>query len=217
MSLIEKRVNEYLELLNCDDPAPGGGSASALCGAQGAALVSMVAGLTIGKKKYPDDQELCAEVAKAATELKDRLSALVDEDTEAYNGLSAAFKLPKESEEDKANRAKAIALATFNATGVPYKTVNACMEGLELAKKLVGHSNVNAVSDLGVASLNLLAGVKGAWLNVLINLGGISEQYLDGSQVAALKKYGSEGEKIVARAQALSDEIYLAVLNTIKG
>ena len=96
MKLAEMTVTEYLEILNSDAPAPGGGSASALCGAQGAALVSMVAGLTIGKKKYVDDQALCESVAKQASELKNALLAQVDKDTEAFNLVSAAFKLPKD-------------------------------------------------------------------------------------------------------------------------
>ena len=208
MKLVEMTVSSYLDLLNSDAPAPGGGSASALCGAQGAALVSMVAGLTIGKKKYPDDQELCAEVAKKASELKDALLIQVDKDTEAFNLVSAAFKLPKDTDEQKAARSKAIADATLVATEVPFKTMKLCLETLHYTKSLIGHSNTNAASDLGVSALNLITCMKGAWLNVLINLGGVKDE-------AKAKDFRIKGEEMVATAQKAADEIYKATLEIL--
>ena len=208
MKLVEMTVSSYLDLLNSDAPAPGGGSASALCGAQGAALASMVAGLTIGKKKYPDDQQLCAEVAKKASELKDALLAQVDEDTQAFNLVSAAFKLPKDTDEEKAARSKAIADATLVATEVPFKTMQLCLEALHYTKSLLGHSNTNAASDLGVSALNLITCMKGAWLNVLINLGGVKDE-------AKAKYFRIKGEEMVAAAQKEADEIYKATLEIL--
>ena len=208
MKLVEMTVTSYLELLNSDAPAPGGGSASALCGAQGAALVSMVAGLTIGKKKYPLDQELCIEVAQKASELKDALLAQVDKDTEAFNLVAAAFKLPKETEEEKAVRSKAIADATLVATQVPFETMKLCLEALHYSKSLIGHSNTNAASDLGVSALNLISCMKGAWLNVLINLGGVKDE-------AKAQDFRSKGEEMVATAQKEADGIYQAILEIL--
>lgn len=208
MKLVEMTVSSYLDLLNSDAPAPGGGSASALCGAQGAALVSMVAGLTIGKKKYPDDQELCIEVAKKASELKDALSAQIDKDTEAFNLVSSAFKLPKETEVEKAARSKAIADATLVATEVPFETMKLCLETLHYTKSLIGHSNTNAASDLGVSALNLITCMKGAWLNVLINLGGVKDE-------VKAKAFRAQGEEMVATAQKEADEIYKATLEIL--
>ena len=205
MKLVDMTVTSYIDLLNSDAPAPGGGSASALCGAQGAALVSMVAGLTIGKKKYPDDQELCAEVAVKASKLKDALLAQVDKDTEAFNLVSEAFKLPKETDEQKAARSKAIADATLVATQVPFETMTLCLEALHFSKSLVGHSNTNAASDLGVSALNLITCMKGAWLNVLINLGGVKD-------VAKANDFRTKGEEMVAAAQKEAEEIYQATL-----
>ena len=205
MKLVDMTVTSYIDLLNSDAPAPGGGSASALCGAQGAALVSMVAGLTIGKKKYPDDQELCAEVAKKASELKNALLAQVDKDTEAFNLVSAAFKLPKETDEEKAARSKAIADATLVATQVPFETMQLCLEALKYSKALLGHSNTNAASDLGVSALNLITCMKGAWLNVLINLGGVKDE-------AKVQEFRTKGEEMVATAQNEAEEIYTATL-----
>ena len=208
MKLTEMTVTSYLDLLNSDAPAPGGGSASALCGAQGAALVSMVAGLTIGKKKYPLDQELCIEVAKKTSALKDALLAQVDKDTEAFNLVSAAFKLPKETDEEKAARSKAIADATLVATEVPFETMKLCLETLHYTKSLIGHSNTNAASDLGVSALNLIACMKGAWLNVLINLGGLADE-------AKAKDFRSKGEEMVKTAQKEAEEIYQATIEIL--
>lgn len=208
MKLIDMTVTSYVDLLNSDAPAPGGGSASALCGAQGAALVSMVAGLTIGKKKYPDDQELCAEVAVKASKLKDALLAQVDKDTEAFNLVSAAFKLPKETDEEKAARSKAIADATLVATEVPFETMTICLEALKYSKALIGHSNTNAASDLGVSALNLITCMKGAWLNVLINLGGVKDE-------AKAQEFRAKGEEMVACAQREADEIYKATIEIL--
>lgn len=208
MKLTEMTVSSYMDLLNSDAPAPGGGSASALCGAQGAALVSMVAGLTIGKKKYPLDQELCIEVAKKTSELKDALLKQIDKDTEAFNLVSAAFKLPKESEEEKAIRSKVIADATLVATQVPFETMKLCLETLQYTKSLIGHSNTNAASDLGVSALNLIACMKGAWLNVLINLGGLA----DAEQA---KDFRTKGEELVSAAQKDAEYVYQATLEIL--
>lgn len=208
MKLAEMTVASYLDVLNSDAPAPGGGSASALCGAQGAALVSMVAGLTIGKKKYPLDQELCTEVAQKASALKDALLAQVDKDTEAFNLVSAAFQLPKETDEQKAARSKAIADATLVATQVPFETMKLCLEALHYSKALIGHSNTNAASDLGVSALNLNTCMKGAWLNVLINLGGIKDE-------AKASEFRTKGTEMVAAAQKEAEEIYAATLEIL--
>ncbi len=208
MKLTTMTVSSYIDLLNSDAPAPGGGSASALCGAQGAALAAMVAGLTIGKKKYENDQELCAEMAKKAAELKDKFLVQVDKDTEAFNLVSAAFKLPKETDEQKAARKKAIADATLIATQVPYETMGLCLEALACTKELIGHSNTNAASDLGVSALDLIACMKGAWLNVLINLGGLE----DANKADEFKKLG---EKMVLEAQKQADEIYNETLKIL--
>ncbi len=208
MKLADMTLTSYLELLGSDAPAPGGGSASALLGAQGAALAAMVAALTIGKKKYPDDQALCIDVAEKATALRDALLLQVDKDTEAFNLVSAAFRLPKESDEEKAARKKAIADATLVATKVPFETMMLCRDTLALAASLVGHSNQNAASDLGVSALNLIGGMKGAWLNVLINLGGLLDE-------ALASKLREEGEKAVRDSERVADSIYQAVISSL--
>ena len=204
MKLIDMTTVAYLNELGSDAPAPGGGSASALCGAQGAGLAAMVAALTLGKKKYEADQDLCTAVKAECARLQEALTAQIDADTEAFNAVSAAFKLPKESDSDKAARSAAIQKATLLATEVPFGTMKLAVEALTEAQKLVGHSNTNAASDLGVAALNLTACVKGAWLNVLINLGGLKDE-------AACAAFRQDGTAMVREAEELGNAIYKAI------
>ena len=204
MQLSTMKINEYIDLLGSSAPAPGGGSASALSGAQGAALITMVANLTIGKPKYAEFEELNQSVLKEGDALRNKLVELIDKDTEAFNKVSAAYKLPKETDDDKKARSAAIADATLTATEVPFETLEASAKALALCKSLIGKSNPNVASDLGVSALNLIDCAKGAWLNVLINLGGVKD-------AAKSEYFKTEGQKIVAAAQKEADEIYEAV------
>ena len=207
MKLVDMTVKEYLEVLKSDAPAPGGGSVSALSAAQGAALVSMVCELTIPKEKFAEYKELCEEVKAEILGVYDALVIGIDKDTEAFNQVSAAFKLRKATDEEKAARSKAIQAATVVATKVPYETMELCMKGLETTAKIVGKSNPNAASDLGVAALNLLAGIKGAYLNVMINLPGIKDE-------AAKAEFEGAAE-MVAKAEELAAKIYAEVLESL--
>lgn len=204
MKLVDLKLNEYLDILKSDAPAPGGGSVSALAGAQGVGLFMMVSDLTIGKAKYADFEDICIKAKEKGEKLYAELFAGIDKDTEAYNLVSAAFKMPKDTDEAKAARSKAIADATLIATEVPFRNMELCFAGLETAKELAGHSNPNAASDLGVAALNLLAGVKGAWLNVKINLPGVKDEEKKAAFTAA-------GEKLLADSEKLAAEIIGAV------
>ena len=116
-------VKDYLDLLKSDAPAPGGGSVSALTAAQGIGLVGMVAALTIGKERYRDFEAVCIAAKAEADALCEKLTLAIDKDTEAFNLVSAAYKLPKDTEELKAARSKAIADATLKATEVPFETL----------------------------------------------------------------------------------------------
>lgn len=201
MKLIDMQVKEYLDVLISDEPAPGGGSVSALAGAQGAALMSMVCDLTIMKKKYADDHELCEGLKAESKQLYADLSAAVDKDTEAYNLVAAAFKMPKATDEEKAARKKAIADGTLEATKVPFSVMQMGMKGLEIAEKLQGHFNTNCASDYGVGVLNFIACIKGAWLNVKINLPGVKDEAF----AAACEK---EGKEIMAKGEEIAAKLY---------
>ena len=200
-------VKDYLDLLKSDAPAPGGGSVSALSAAQGVGLVAMVADLTIGREKYAEYEEICKAAKEEALKLYAELVAGIDKDTEAFNKVSAAYKLPKNTDEEKAARSAAIREANVGATEVPFETVKLCLEGLKITETMVGKSNPNAASDLGVAALNLLAGIRGAWLNVKINLPGIKDE--------ALKAKFETGEAMVDEAYVISKRIYEEVLASL--
>ena len=208
MKLIDMQVNEYLEVLKSDAPAPGGGSVCALAGAQGVGLFMMVADLTLGKEKYADYQEVCREAKEKGMALYEELVVAVDKDTEAFNLVAAAFKMPKETDEEKAARKKAIADGTLVSTQVPFRTMELGYEGLCLAQTMIGKSNPNAASDLGVAILNLTACIKGAWLNVKINLPGVKDE-----EKAAY--YAEEGQKMYDAADAVAHDLYNRVAESL--
>ncbi|MEG1583945.1 MAG: cyclodeaminase/cyclohydrolase family protein [Anaerovorax sp.] len=210
MKVITLNLKDYTQLLSSDAPAPGGGAASALAGAQGMALTLMVVNLTLGKEKYADCEALCLETKEKGESLMAQLTAGIDKDKEAFEVLSAAYKLPKEKEEEKKCRSQGIGAATLVATKVPIDAMTQGVDGLKLTLPLVGNSNKGAVSDLGAAAVNLLSCVKGSWLNVLINLPGIQDQTL-------AKELKEKGASLLAEAEDLSKKIYAEVEKTIRG
>lgn len=179
MKLTEMNITDYLDLLKSGEPAPGGGSASALTGAQGLALTLMVADLTLGREKYADSQTLCSKAKEQGTPLYHEMLRAVDLDTEAFNRVMDAYRMPKENDEDKQKRTAAIRAANREATRVPFSVMEMAHEGLTLVRSLAGKSNDTAASDLGVAALCLRTAADGAWLNVGINLGGIKDPELE--------------------------------------
>ncbi len=201
MQLVELRVKEFADVMASDAPAPGGGSAAALAGALGAALTAMVGALTLGKKKYEDCQALAEEVQAGAVRLKDELTAAVDRDTEAFNVISAAFSMPKETEEEKTARSEAIQNGLAACIESPLTIMAMSHEALGLAERLLGGFNESAASDLGVSALMLRAGLLGAWLNVRINLGSLKDK-----EKAAV--YEARAREILEKALPLADSIY---------
>lgn len=202
------KITEFLDVLKSDAPAPGGGSASALSGAQGCALLMMVADLTLGKEKYRDFEEICLQAKKKGQSLYEELRASVDRDTEAFNLISAAFKLPKDTDEEKAVRRAAIADGTLTATEVPFNTMKLGFEALKLVESLVGKSNPNCSSDLGVGALHLKACIEGSWLNVKINLPGVKNE----EKAAYFEK---EGYSMYAASEKIAAECFDKVLKAL--
>jgi len=174
--LIELNVNEFLDETASASPAPGGGSISALAAALGSALTSMVCRLTIGKKKYADVQKEMEQVLIKSEELRAKFSTLIDEDTNSFNKVMAAYGLPKETDEDKEKRATAIQEAVKEATLVPLKLIELCAEAIELVKIAAEKGNQNSLSDAGVAALMIKAGSEGATLNVKTNLISLKDE-----------------------------------------
>ena len=208
MKLAELKTAEFVDLLASDAPAPGGGSAAALEGALGAALTAMVCGLTVGKKKYAEFEELAQSAQTKALDLKARFVDVMDRDTEAFNVVSAAFGMPKETDEEKAARSAAIQKGLEGCTKTPFEMMELAVETLELTASILGKSNDSAASDLGVSALSLRAAIQGAWLNVLINIGSLKNKEL-------AEDYRAKGEALLAKALPLADQIYDAVVKSM--
>ena len=210
MKLADLKVREFADLVASDAPAPGGGSVAALYGSVGAALSAMVACLTQGRKKYAEYAEHAAEVQRQAALLQEKLIDVMDRDTDAFNVVSAAFGMPRETDEQKAARSAAIQEGLKACTRTPMEMMELCDETVTLAASLIGRFNDTSASDLGVAMLSLKAGIQGAWLNVLINIGSIKDR-------AFADEYRSRGEALLAHALPLTDECYTAILKLIDG
>lgn len=203
MKLVDMTVTGYLEDVMSDSPAPGGGSVSALSAAQAASLVAMVADLTMGKEKYAEYVDLLKDTKEEMLGLYKALYDNVDADTEAFKKVAAAYKLPKDTDELKAIRSKAIREANVVATEVPFNTVELSLKGLKAMQKVQGKYNSNCDSDFGVAAISFMVGAYGAWLNVKINLPGVKDEEL---QNKFKKAYD-----MMKEAEAICNEIYFNI------
>jgi methenyltetrahydrofolate cyclohydrolase len=175
VSLTDMSVSDLVGRLATDDPVPGGGSASALAGAMAAALVHMVVELTAGRPAAADHERRIAEIRDAAAELQTELLRLAEDDAAAYASVVAARRLPKETDEHRAVRRTQIEFAVRAATRAPLEIVLRSTEVLALAEALAPIANRNAVSDVGVAALLAGAAIRGAALNVEINVPSLPE------------------------------------------
>jgi glutamate formiminotransferase/formiminotetrahydrofolate cyclodeaminase len=198
-SLVGMKVGDFTNLLSTDSPAPGGGSVAALCGALSGALTSMVGALTHGKKGYEEVYEEVENLGVEGQALKDAFLADVDRDTDAFNRVMAAARLPKKSDEEKAAREQAMQEAGKAATLVPLDVLRRSMDAAVAARRIVEKGNKNSVSDGGVAALTARAAAEGAFLNVLINLPGIADRDFRTATLA-------EAEKIRSRVVAHTGE-----------
>ena len=169
-------VGDYLAALASGSAAPGGGSSAALSGAMASALVSMVANLTKGKAKYADSQALVEETLKRTEKLLPELTDCVNKDMKAFDGVMAAFRLPKSTDEEKAERSRAVQDAYKVATGAPVETAEKCLEVMRLAEGLLHKSNVTACVDLSAAGIEARAGILIAIENVSVNLAAIRDE-----------------------------------------
>jgi formiminotetrahydrofolate cyclodeaminase len=196
--LTTKTVNQFLDEVASNSPAPGGGSVSALAGALGMALTSMVCRLTIGKKKYADVQSELESILKKSEDLRAKLTSVIDEDTEAFDKVMTAFGMAKESDEQKIQRNKAIQETTKLATLVPLKLMGLCEEGVNLTRTVAEKGNKNSLSDAGVSLLLLQAAVQGAALNVRINLPGLEDQKFRDATLAQITTALSHIDRMIA-------------------
>ncbi len=171
MALLDLGANALLDRFASPDPTPGGGSASALAGATGAALVAMVCTMSKTRTGAPGERERLEAALGWTREADARLRALVDEDALAYDAVMAAYRLPKSTEAEKGARKAAVATAMSGAIAVPLRTAEACLVVLRAAAEGVAHGNPNATSDARTAGALAWAGLLGAAENVKINLG----------------------------------------------
>ncbi len=196
--MLSKSVIEFLNEVSMGTPVPGGGSVSAIAGALGTSLISMVLNLTTSNKKYEEFHQFANENLIEVTRISERLKRLVVEDAEAFEKVMTAFKLPKNTEEEKNIRKKAIEEATRQAIAVPLETGKQCIEALSIISGVIERSNKNAISDLGVANLLLKAGCEGALYNVYINIGSLSDT-----------TYTEEVKSVVEKMIQRKDELFL--------
>ncbi|HEY4847736.1 MAG TPA: cyclodeaminase/cyclohydrolase family protein [Methylocella sp.] len=197
-------IQTFLDDLASERPAPGGGGAAALCGAIGAALVSMVANLTIGKKDYEAVSEDLKSVNAKAEALRAELTRAIEEDAVAFNSVMAAYGLPRATEEEKAKRAAAIQAALKDATLAPLRAVKACFEVIRLAAAAAEQGNLNVTSDAGVAVLAASAGLRSAALNVFVNAKAIKDRDF-------AEKHIAEVNALLAQASAATESVYQTV------
>lgn len=174
--LIDMTCRDFAEETASESPAPGGGSISAYMGALGAALAAMVANLSSHKAGWDERWAEFSDWAVKAQEIKEELLRLVDEDTESFNRVMAAFGLPKGTDEEKAARTAAIQAATRYATEVPFRTMERAFDSFEVIKAMAEHGNPNSVTDAGVGALCARSAVIGAFLNVKINAAGLKDK-----------------------------------------
>ena len=161
--------NEFVEVLGSKAPVPGGGGASALVGAVGTALGNMVGALTVGKKKYADVEEEMKELMAKATTLQDELLHLIERDAEVFEPLSKAYGMPRETEEEKAEKARVMEIVLKDACSVPMEIMEKCCEAIDLIVEFAAKGSALAISDAGVGATFCKAALEGASLNVYIN------------------------------------------------
>ncbi|MER2269518.1 methenyltetrahydrofolate cyclohydrolase [Methylobacterium oxalidis] len=197
-------IQKFLDGLASSAPTPGGGGAAAISGAMGAALVSMVCNLTIGKKKYVEVEADLKEVLAKSEALRATLTGMIADDVEAFDAVMGAYGLPKETDEQKAARAEKIQAALKTATDVPLACCRVCREVIDLAAIAADKGNLNVISDAGVAVLSAYAGLRSAALNVYVNAKGLDDR-------AFAEERLKELEGLLAEAGALNEKVYEVV------
>lgn len=198
--LVDLSITGFVNETASESPAPGGGSVSAVMGALGVALGTMVANLSAHKKGWDERWEEFSDAAEKGNALQQQLLSLVDDDTEAFNGIMNAYSLPKSTSAEKDARKAAIQAATLNATEVPFKTMKTAFRGFELVREMVTKGNPGSLSDAGVGALAIRSCIMGAWLNVKINAASLEDK-------KSLGKIIEEGEKIVEQTKIAENQI----------
>ncbi len=209
MSFTTKTCEEFIDVLASKAPVPGGGGASALVGAIGTALGNMVGSLTVGKKKYADVEAEMQELMAQATRLQGELLTLMDKDAEAFEPLSRAYGLPKDTPEQQAEKARIMEEALRVASAAPLEIMEKCCEALDLMKEFAAKGSVLALSDAGVGAVFCKAALEGASLNVFINTKAMGDR----EYAEALN---AKADDLLTRYTQLADQIYQSVCGKLR-
>ena len=195
-------VEDLLDAFASSEPVPGGGSASALAGAVGVSLLMMVAGLPKTRTGSPEEAADLSEASSRLRPLRETLTSLIDQDSEAYEAVLAAYRLPKGTDAEKAARRTAVEIAMRGATDVPLETMRACQQALRGARIVAKNGNANATTDTGVGIQLLLASLRGAGMNVDVNTDSITDAAYVARVRAERDELESEGTADAATAAA---------------
>ena len=201
--LVTMPINNFLDHLSSESPAPGGGSVSALAGALGASLNSMVANLTFGKKKWDSLFDKMINISESSQELKDKLLILVDEDTNSFTNVMEAYKLPKNTIKEIKYRNTSINKAIKYATTIPHETLKYCYEVMKISYSAAKYGNSNSISDAGVAIEIAYAGIRGALLNIYINLNQIDDEIFKDRINKSSKKILDESKILLNKSRKI--------------
>lgn len=194
-------IQVFLDELAGKASTPGGGAAAAISGAMGAALISMVANFTIGKKGYEDVEGESKDILDKSETLRAELTEAINDDVRVFNRVMASYGMPKETDEEKVARSAEIQAALKEATDVPLECAKLCREVINLSQPIADKGNNNVISDAGVAVLAGYAGLRSAALNVYINIGGIKDEEFVASRRQQL-------ETLLDGMDTLKEEIY---------
>lgn len=205
--LLDTTCEKFLEELASKQPTPGGGAASALCGATAAALTAMLGNLTAGKAGSEDNDKMALEIIIAADKLRLELAQLADDDAAVFNKFMEAYKMPKATDTEKAMRTAAIGQAAIAAAEVPMQIANKSLEVLKLARKLIVFGNPNAISDGTVSAIVARAALRSALYNVKINLGLIKDAAYVEQAAAKMQMLEAKALETEAFVLARTDEI----------
>jgi len=193
--LLTKTLSVYIDELSSNSPTPGGGNVSALCGVLSASLGAMVCNLTIGKKKYADVEEEMKSIKEKLEGYKSKFLDLAEKDNEAFDKVMEAFKLPKETDEEKSAREKKIEEATIEAAAVPSDVIKLCADVIPMIDTISRKGNKNSASDAGVAALLISTAAQGAFLNVAINCSSLKNQTIAAELMKKAEIYTDEVKK----------------------
>ena len=207
--LLEQKTTDFLEQLSSSAPIPGGGGASAAVGAFASALGLMVANLTVGKKKYADVEEEILEIREKLEQKKQDLVRMVDADAEAFEPLAKAYRMPKETEEEQAEKEKVMEAALKNAAEAPLCIMETIVDTMEMIRVLGEKGSRLAVRDAGVAILFAQAALEGASLNIFINTKMMKDQ-------EEAERLNCLADQLIATGKELKETTYDAVIKSIR-